>query len=110
MAKKTSKKSTKKSSKKSTKKVAGKTTKKAPKKSASKTTKKPAKKTPKAKTPKGKTKGGKSGKKARQVKLTQEMIAQRSYEIWQGSGCIPGRDHLNWQEAERQLRAELGLD
>jgi len=42
------------------------------------------------------------------VTLTHEQIAQRAVHIWRQSGCLPGRDEQNWQEAEAQLRAELG--
>ena len=41
------------------------------------------------------------------VMLTHEQIAQRAEHIWRQSGCLPGRDEQNWQEAEAQLRAEL---
>ena len=36
---------------------------------------------------------------------TQEQIAARAYEIWQQSGCVPGRDAENWAQAERELSA-----
>ncbi len=42
-------------------------------------------------------------------KLTQAMISQRARMIWEQSGRVPGRDEKNWLEAERQLRAELGI-
>ncbi len=44
------------------------------------------------------------------VKLTPEQIAERAYFIWQNRGCVPNEDERNWQEAEAQLKAELGLD
>jgi hypothetical protein len=37
---------------------------------------------------------------------TSEEIAARAYEIWVALGHPQGRDHENWIEAERQLRAE----
>jgi hypothetical protein len=37
---------------------------------------------------------------------TQEQIAIRARQIWQASGCKPGRDKENWLQAEAQLRAE----
>ena len=36
---------------------------------------------------------------------TREQIAARAYEIWQQSGCVPGRDAENWAQAERELCA-----
>jgi hypothetical protein len=39
---------------------------------------------------------------------TQEQIAARAYEIWQQSGCVPGRDVENWAQAERELCAGCG--
>ncbi len=41
--------------------------------------------------------------------LTHKMIAERARAIWLERGCPSGRDDLNWQEAEAQLRRELGL-
>jgi hypothetical protein len=37
---------------------------------------------------------------------THEEIAARAYDLWIAQGCPHGRDHENWIEAERQLRAE----
>lgn len=37
-----------------------------------------------------------------------ERIAQLAREIWEAKGCPVGQDMQNWQEAEAQLRAELG--
>ena len=42
--------------------------------------------------------------------LTHERIAERAFAIWQNRDCIPGEDERNWNEAENQLRAELGID
>ncbi|HZJ55191.1 MAG TPA: DUF2934 domain-containing protein, partial [Myxococcaceae bacterium] len=39
---------------------------------------------------------------------TREQIAARAYEIWQQSGCVPGRDAENWAQAERELSAGCG--
>ena len=44
----------------------------------------------------------------RAVTLTYDQIAQRAEHIWRQSGCLPGRDEQNWQEAEAQLKAEQG--
>jgi hypothetical protein len=35
-----------------------------------------------------------------------EEIAARAYDLWMAQGRPEGRDHENWTEAERQLRAE----
>jgi len=43
------------------------------------------------------------------VTLTYDQIAQRAEHLWRQSGCLPGRDEQNWQEAEAQLRAEQGV-
>ena len=40
---------------------------------------------------------------------TREQVASRAYEIWQQSGCMPGRDAENWAQAERELFAGCGL-
>ena len=32
-------------------------------------------------------------------------VAARAYELWQKSGCAPGRDQEFWFQAERELRA-----
>jgi hypothetical protein len=37
---------------------------------------------------------------------TYEEIAARAYDVWIAAGRPEGRDHENWMEAERQLRAE----
>ena len=41
--------------------------------------------------------------------LNHEQIVERAKKIWQNRGCVPGFDDQNWHEAERQLKAELGL-
>jgi hypothetical protein len=40
---------------------------------------------------------------------TQEQVAERAWALWIRGGCMPGQDHQNWFEAERQLKAELGV-
>ena len=40
---------------------------------------------------------------------TQEQIAERAWALWVRGGCMPGQDRQNWFEAERQLKAELGI-
>jgi len=32
-------------------------------------------------------------------------VAALAYELWQKSGCAPGRDQEFWFQAERELRA-----
>lgn len=41
--------------------------------------------------------------------LTHEQIAQRAEVIWQQKGCPPDQDEQNWNEAEAQLKSELGI-
>ena len=41
--------------------------------------------------------------------LTYEQISERAKLIWQNRGCIPGEDERNWNEAESQLKVELGI-
>jgi len=43
------------------------------------------------------------------AKITHEQIALRAREIWMKRGCRLGQDEQNWLEAERQLKAELGI-
>ena len=40
---------------------------------------------------------------------THDQIAERAWAIWIKGGCLPGQDRHNWLEAERQLKAELGI-
>ncbi len=40
---------------------------------------------------------------------TQEQIAERAWALWIRGGCMPGQDRQNWLEAERQLKAEMGV-
>jgi hypothetical protein len=41
--------------------------------------------------------------------LTREMIAKRAFQIWERKGKPLGLDLENWRQAERELKAELGL-
>jgi hypothetical protein len=43
------------------------------------------------------------------VSLTHEQIAERAKSIWMKRGCPNGQDEKNWQEAEKQLKQELGI-
>jgi len=43
------------------------------------------------------------------VALTHEQIAERAKSIWMKRGCPNGQDEKNWQEAENQLKKELGI-
>ncbi len=43
------------------------------------------------------------------VTLTHEQIAERAKSIWMKRGCPSGQDEKNWQEAEKQLKQELGI-
>ena len=43
------------------------------------------------------------------VKITREQIAKRAHDVWVKNGCKHGQDEQNWLEAERQLKAEVGL-
>lgn len=40
-------------------------------------------------------------------KPTEDEIRDYAYHLYVQSGCIPGRDLANWQEAESSLRANL---
>jgi hypothetical protein len=40
--------------------------------------------------------------------ITNEMIAQRAYEIWLAAGRPHGQDHEIWMRAEAELRADSG--
>jgi hypothetical protein len=86
-------------SKKTTKKTAKKTTRKKTTSAAKTTSKTTGRKTAKSAT---------SGRRSSSTKrLTYDRIAERAYQIWQASGCVPGRDQENWKLAEEQLKAEL---
>lgn len=41
--------------------------------------------------------------------ITHDQIAQRAYEVWLAKGQPQGQDYQNWTQAERKLKAELGL-
>jgi HSP20 family protein len=38
-----------------------------------------------------------------QMKEIQDRIMRRAYEIFEHNGSMPGRDHENWTQAEREL-------
>ncbi len=40
------------------------------------------------------------------VQITDELVAQRAYAIWQARGCPKGDGQEDWQAAETQLMAE----
>ncbi len=42
------------------------------------------------------------------MKLNNDQIARRAYELWQQAGCLPGRDQDYWLQAERELLAATG--
>ena len=37
------------------------------------------------------------------VTTTPEQVAARAYALWEEEGYPKGREHIHWQEAERQL-------
>ncbi|HTV48797.1 MAG TPA: DUF2934 domain-containing protein [Phycisphaerae bacterium] len=41
------------------------------------------------------------------VKLTDQQIAERAYQIYRKRGSAPGNAVTDWLEAERQLKAGL---
>ena len=40
-------------------------------------------------------------------KPTEDEIREYAYHLYLQSGCVPGRDLENWQEAESSLRASI---
>jgi hypothetical protein len=42
-------------------------------------------------------------------KALEEEIRRVAYELYEKSGCIPGRDLENWLEAERIVLSKYGL-
>lgn len=42
--------------------------------------------------------------------ITHAQIAERARQIWEQHGCPQGEDERNWREAERQLKAEMGIN
>lgn len=38
--------------------------------------------------------------------ITDEMIAQRAYHIWQSRGCPQGDGSIDWEIAKQQLERE----
>ena len=109
--KKPTRKTTKRAATKSVKKAAKKTTTKA----AKKTTKQTVKKTtssprtqPKpqaAAADNGSSVGAVASKPENQV-ITDEMIRERAYLIWERRGCTPGDPAADWVQAEVELRSE----
>jgi hypothetical protein len=51
---------------------------------------------------------GKSRKKISDEEFSQR-VQSKAYDVYLQSGCINGRDQENWLEAERLVKAELGL-
>lgn len=49
------------------------------------------------------------GRPAGSATLNHQQIEDRAREIWQKKGCPAGQDDKNWQEAESQLKQELGI-
>lgn len=97
------------SPKRSTKKAVKKAAKKTTKKTAKKTTKKTAKKTTKRTVKKTPAESLKQDVLAQQQSemITDEMVRERAYLIWEGRGCTPGDPAADWLRAESELRAEL---
>lgn len=60
--------------------------------------------------PKNQTGGSKAKQPGQKTVLTHERIAERAWLIWRNRSCIPGEDERNWFEAEKQLKAELGIN
>jgi hypothetical protein len=44
------------------------------------------------------------------MSITHGQISERARRIWEQHGCPQGEDEKNWREAERQLKAEMGID
>ena len=42
-------------------------------------------------------------------KALEEEIRKIAYELYEKSGCIPGRDLENWLEAEKIVLSKYGL-
>ncbi len=38
-----------------------------------------------------------------------QRIQSRAYDLFLQSGCVHGKDQENWYEAERLVKAELGI-
>jgi len=38
-----------------------------------------------------------------------QRIQSKAYDVYLQNGCVPGRDQENWLEAERLVKAELGI-
>ena len=39
------------------------------------------------------------------AKPSFQAVSRRAFEIWEGSGRLPGRDLENWLQAESELRS-----
>jgi len=37
----------------------------------------------------------------------QQRIQQRAYQLWESEGRPEGREHAHWQQAQRELTAQL---
>ncbi len=42
------------------------------------------------------------------AQLPRERVAQRAYDKWMKRGCKHGFDQQDWNEAENELRQEMG--
>jgi hypothetical protein len=42
--------------------------------------------------------------------LSHDLIAERTWALWQKRGCMPGQAEQNWHEAESLLRTELDAE
>ena len=50
-----------------------------------------------------------TGKKPVSCEELNQRIQSKAYDLYLQGGCVPGRDQENWLEAERLVKAELGL-
>jgi len=41
------------------------------------------------------------------VEISNDLIAQRAYVLWEQQGCPQGHDLANWLQAEQQLKREI---
>lgn len=51
------------------------------------------------------TTNGASAEATASARPSEELIAQRAYEIYQQGGCQPGSELQNWLQAEAELTA-----
>jgi hypothetical protein len=47
---------------------------------------------------------------AAKMDISHDQIARRAYEMWLKQGGRHGHDLHHWFEAEKELKAELGID